>query len=70
MLIYEDTEGNASYAHCVACYTGDNTVGHWIRWCTVPILTLRNLTGDITLISLLEGSRKNAKYLAIVIRVV
>ena len=67
---HEETEGNASYAHCVACCTGDNTVGHWIRWCTVPILALRNLTGDTTLMSLLEGSRKNAKYLAIATRVV
>ena len=67
---HEETLGNASYAHCVACCTGDNTVGHWIRWCKVPIVALRNLTGDTTPMSLLEGSRKSTKHLAIATRVV
>ena len=49
---------------------GDNTVGHWIRWCAVPISALRSLTGDDSIQSLAEGSRKSAKHLAIASRVV
>ena len=36
----------------------------------VPIIALRNLTGDTTLTSLLGGTRKNAKCLAIATRIV
>ena len=70
VLNVDETENNVSHAHCVACSTGDNTVGHWVRWCKVPIIALRNLTGDLTLMSLLEGTRKSAKHLAIATRVV
>ena len=49
---------NCPYMRCIACTRGDNTVGHWIRWCKVPIVALRNLTNDTTISSLLEGSRK------------
>ena len=55
---------------CIACSKGDNTVGHWIRWCVVPISALRSLTGDDSILSLAEGSRKSAKHLAIASRVV
>ena len=55
---------------CVACAQGDNTVGHWIRWCQVPIVALRNLTNDTTISSLLDGSRRSKKHLAIATRVV
>ena len=59
-----------AWERCVACGHGDNTVGHWVRWCIVPILALRDLTGDATIISLVEGSRKGPKQLAIASRVV
>ena len=55
---------------CVACGKGDNTVGHWIRWCEVPISALRNLTGNANLMSLVEGSRCGPKHLAVATRVV
>ena len=58
------------YMRCIACTKGDNTVGHWIRWCKVPIVALRNLTNDTTISSLLEGSRKSMRHLAIATRVV
>ena len=58
------------YMRCVACTRGDNTVGHWVRWCKVPIVALRNLTNDATLTSLLEGSRKSTRHLAIATRIV
>ena len=47
---------------CVACAKGDNTVGHWIRWCHVPIVALRNLTNDATISSLLDGSRRSKRF--------
>ena len=28
---------------CRACGTGDNTVGHWSRWCIVPIIVVCHL---------------------------
>ena len=40
---------NGPYMRCIACTRGDNTVGHWIRWCKVPIVALRNLTNDTTI---------------------
>ena len=55
---------------CVACAKGDNTVGHWIRWCHVPIVALRNLTNDATISSLVGGSRRSKRHLAIATRVV
>lgn len=55
---------------CAACAKGDNTVGHWVRWCEVPIRALRNLIGDTTILSLVEGSRKGKRHLAIASRVV
>ena len=55
---------------CVACGQGDNTIGHWVRWCTVPVLALRDLTGDSMFTSLAECSRKGPKQLAIASRVV
>ena len=61
---------NGPYMRCIACTRGDNTVGHWIRWCKVPIVALRNLTNDTTISSLLEGSRKSMRHLAIATRVV
>ena len=61
---------NCPYMRCIACTRGDNTVGHWIRWCKVPIVALRNLTNDTTISSLLEGSRKSKRHLAIATRVV
>ena len=55
---------------CVACTRGDNTVGHWVRWCQVPIVAFRNLTNDATMSSLLEGARKSTRHLAIATRIV
>ena len=55
---------------CVACGHGDNTIGHWVRWCMVPVHALRDLTGDSTITSLAEGSRKGPKQLAIASRLV
>ena len=42
----EATQEADTCARCVACVKGDNTVGHWVRWCKVPIVALRNLTQD------------------------
>ena len=44
--------------------------GVQFRWCVVPISALRSLTGDDSILSLAEGSRKSAKHLAIASRVV
>ena len=66
----DQTEQGEAWESCVACGHGDNTIGHWVRWCTVPVLALRDLTGDATIISLVEGSRKGPKQLAIASRVV
>ena len=66
----DQTEQEEAWERCVACGHGDNTIGHWVRWCTVPVLALRDLTGDATIISLVDGSRKGPKQLAIASRVV
>ena len=68
-LDYQTDQGQA-WECCVACGQGDNTIGHWVRWCTVPVLALRDLTGDSTITSLAEGSRKGPKQLAIASRLV
>ena len=66
----EELPASEDWEKCIACSKGDNTVGHWIRWCVVPISALRSLTGDDSILSLAEGSRKSAKHLAIASRVV
>ena len=66
----EQTNRYEAWENCVACRHGDNTIGHWVRWCTVPIIALRDLTGDATINSLAEGSRRGPKQLAIASRVV
>ena len=66
----EELPASEDWETCIACSKGDNTVGHWIRWCVVPISALRSLTGDDSILSLAEGSRKSAKHLAIASRVV
>ena len=66
----EELPKSEDWEKCVACTKGDNTVGHWVRWCVVPIRALRSLTGDDSILSLAEGSRKSAKHLAIASRVV
>ena len=66
----DQTERQEAWESCVACNQGDNTIGHWVRWCTVPIMALRDLTGDVTIISLAEGSRRGPKQLAIASRIV
>ena len=30
---------------CIACGCGDCTVGHWVRWCIVPIVAVHRLLG-------------------------
>ena len=66
----EELPKSEDWEKCVACTKGDNTVQHWVRWCVVPIRALRSLTGDDSILSLAEGSRKSAKHLAIASRVV
>ena len=66
----EELPASEDWEKCVACTKGDNTVGHWVRWCVVPISALRSLTGDDSILSLAEGSRKSVKHLAIASRVV
>ena len=66
----EELPASEDWDKCIACAKGDNTVGHWVRWCVVPISALRSLTGDNSILSLAEGSRKSAKHLAIASRVV
>ena len=66
----EELPVSEDWEKCVACTKGDNTVGHWVRWCVVPISALRSLTGDDSILSLAEGSRKSVKHLAIASRVV
>ena len=66
----EQTELYEAWENCVACRHGDNTIGHWVRWCTVPIIALRDLTGDATINSLADGSRRGPKQLAIASRLV
>lgn len=39
----EKSERQEDWENCVACNQGDNTIGHWVRWCTVPIFALREL---------------------------
>ena len=68
-LDYQIDQGQ-DWECCVACGHGDNTIGHWVRWCTVPVHALRDLTGDSTITSLAEGSRKGPKQLAIASRLV
>ena len=66
----EELAASEDWEKCIACAKGDNTVGHWVRWCVVPISALRSLTGDDSILSLAEGSRKGVKHLAIAARVV
>ena len=66
----EELPASKDWEKCIACSKGDNTVGHWVRWCVVPISALRSLTGDDSILLLAEGSRRSAKHLAIASRVV
>ena len=34
----DQIEQQEAWESCVACSQGDNTIGHWVRWCTVPIM--------------------------------
>ena len=47
---------------CIACSKGDNTVGHWIRWCVVPISALRSLTGDDSIQYVLRAQPTNPSF--------
>ena len=42
----EELPVSEDWEKCVACTKGDNTVGHWVRWCVLPISALRSLTGQ------------------------
>ena len=66
----EESNRQEVWDNCVACAKGDNTIGHWVRWCVVPIIALRELTGDNSIMSLAEGSRRGTKQLAIASRIV
>ena len=68
--LIDQMEQGQAWESCVACGHGDNTIGHWVRWCTVPVLALRDLTGDSMITSLAECSRKGPKQLAIASRMV
>lgn len=58
------------HAPCVACGAGDNTVGHWVRWCIVPVKALQALINDTNICSLLDGARRGPQQVAIATRVV
>ena len=64
------THPATDWIKCVACSRGDNTVGHWVRWCTVPIVALQTLTGNPAITSLLDGARYGSKHLALATRVI
>ena len=56
---------------CRACGCGDNTVGHWTRWCVVPLIvasaTLRPRTCPLSLGQLAAASPRHAAVCALVI---
>ena len=41
----QDAEFFSTLAPCVACQQGDNSIGHWSRWCAVPVVAASILLG-------------------------
>ena len=47
------------HERCVACRKGDNSIGHWARWCPVPLIVGKILLEDSHCSTLQELALKN-----------
>ena len=57
-------------ALCVACQTGENSVGHWTRSCCVPVRTLQLLIGGPPITSMCAWAIRGNQQTAIATRFV
>ena len=55
---------------CIACKSGDNSIGHWTRWCPVPLVVAGLLLNDMSSMSLSQLSARGSKELIVTTHVV
>ena len=66
----QEAEFFGTLAPCVACQRGDNSVGHWSRWCVVPVVTASILLGINDFTSLDQLARRGRRELVVATHVV
>ena len=66
----QDANFFSSLAPCVACGQGDNSIGHWARWCVVPVVVASVLLGIGDFSSLDQLARRGRRELIVATHII